>query len=83
MDRFHSDLVFGFGICRARERLGARHLAQYGDATSIQPYHIEFGNPFLGTMSGCAHHGVVIYMFGAFDDARADADEVFKFMLNL
>lgn len=81
MDRFHSDMVFDFGICRARERLGARHLVQYGDATSIQPYHIEFGNPFPGTRSGCAHHGVdVIYMFGAFNDALAEADnEVFKY----
>ncbi|KAH7176261.1 Alpha/Beta hydrolase protein [Dactylonectria macrodidyma] len=80
LERFHSDAVFDLGIYRARNLLSAQRLAKYGDATSIQPYHIEFGNPFPGTKRGCAHHGVdVIYMFDAFHDALADADNgIFK-----
>ncbi|KAE8141280.1 alpha/beta-hydrolase [Aspergillus pseudotamarii] len=75
LERFHSDAVFDLGIYRARNLLTAQRRAQYGNATSIQPYHVEFGSPFPGPKRGCAHHGVdVIYMFDAFHDALADAD---------
>lgn len=80
LERFHSDAVFDLGIYRARNLLTTQRRAQYGDATSIQPYHVEFGSPFPGTKRGCAHHAVDnIYMFDAFHDALADADKgIFK-----
>ncbi|KAH8658585.1 Alpha/Beta hydrolase protein [Ilyonectria robusta] len=80
LERLHSDIIFDLGIYRARALLCAQRRAEYGDATSIQPYHIEFGNPFPGLKRGCAHHGIeAIYMFDAFHDALADADNgVFK-----
>ncbi|KAE8154357.1 alpha/beta-hydrolase [Aspergillus avenaceus] len=80
LDRFHSDIVFDLGIYRARRLLTAQRRAQFGNAASIRPYHVEFGSPFLGRKRGRAHHGVdVIYMFDAFHGALADADNcIFK-----
>ncbi|KAL5355559.1 Alpha/Beta hydrolase protein [Aspergillus floccosus] len=80
LEQFRSDAVFHLSIHRTRVALSAQRRREYGDATSIQPYHIEFGNPFPGTKQGYAHHGVeLIYQFDAFHDALVDADKgVFK-----
>ncbi|KAH6995320.1 Alpha/Beta hydrolase protein [Ilyonectria destructans] len=80
LERLHSDVVFDLGIYRARVMLNAQRRAEYGDATSIQPYHIEFGNPFPGPKRGRAHHCVdLIYFFDAFHNILADVDKgIFK-----
>ncbi|EMT74675.1 Para-nitrobenzyl esterase [Fusarium odoratissimum] len=75
LERFHSDAVFDLGIFRARNRLRTQRRREYGDTASIQSYHVEYGNPFLGARQGLSHHAVDgIYMFDAFHDALADAD---------
>ncbi|KAL5601617.1 hypothetical protein FOBRF1_009150 [Fusarium oxysporum] len=75
LERFHSDAVFDLGIFRARNRLRTQRRREYGDTASIQSYHVEYGNPFLGPRQGLSHHAVDgIYMFDAFHDALVDAD---------
>jgi hypothetical protein len=77
LERFHSDAVFDLGIYRARTLLCAERRAKHGDANSIQPYHVEFGNPFPGPKRGCAHHGVdMIYMFDPFHDTFSSTGDV-------
>ncbi|KAF2966150.1 hypothetical protein GQX73_g7433 [Xylaria multiplex] len=74
-ERFLSDAKFDLPIYILRTTLSTQRRAGHGDATGVQPYSIEFGNPFPGPKKGCAHHGVeMIYLFDAFHDALADAD---------
>ncbi|GME39784.1 Alpha/Beta hydrolase protein, partial [Neofusicoccum parvum] len=78
--RFLSDAKFDLPIHCTRVSLSARRRAEFGDATSIQPYSVEFGNPFPGPKRGDAHHSVeLIYLFDAFHDALVNADNgIFK-----
>ncbi|PWY77757.1 alpha/beta-hydrolase [Aspergillus eucalypticola CBS 122712] len=77
LERFRSDAVFHLPIHRTIDTLRAQRHNVYGDAHSIQHFHIEFGNPFPGPKMGCAHHGVeLIYLFDAFHEQLVDLDDL-------
>lgn len=77
LERFRSDAVFHLSIHRTIDALRTQRRNVYGDADSIQHFHIEFGNPFPGTKMGCAHHGVeLIYLFDAFHEQLVELDNL-------
>ncbi|KAL0936819.1 para-nitrobenzyl esterase [Colletotrichum truncatum] len=74
-ERFLSDAKFDLPIYMLQTTLSKQRRADLGDATSIQPYSIQFGNPFPGPKKGAAHHCVeLIYLFDPFHNALVDAD---------
>ncbi|RAK89049.1 alpha/beta-hydrolase [Aspergillus costaricaensis CBS 115574] len=77
LERFRSDAVFHLPIHRTIDALRTQRHNVYGDADSIQNFHIEFGNPFPGPKMGCAHHGVeLIYLFDAFHEQLVGLDDL-------
>ncbi|KAH8666578.1 para-nitrobenzyl esterase [Xylariales sp. PMI_506] len=76
LGRFISDSMFDFPMFHARSALIEDRIARFGTADSIQPFHIEFGNPFPGRFHDYSHHCLdLIYVFDAFHNALADADK--------
>ncbi|KAH6986542.1 para-nitrobenzyl esterase [Ilyonectria sp. MPI-CAGE-AT-0026] len=74
---FLNDSMFEGSVDLARTSFrNRRRVAGHPEVKSVHSYFVEFGNPFPGPSQGISHHCVdMIYLFEAFHDALALADE--------
>lgn len=74
---FLNDSMFEGSVDLARTSFrNRRRVAGHPEVKSVHSYFVEFGNPFPGPSQGMSHHCVdLIYLFEAFHDALALADE--------
>ncbi|KAH7129195.1 para-nitrobenzyl esterase [Dactylonectria macrodidyma] len=74
---FLNESTFELSVARARTSFRSRRRVEaHPEAKTVHSFHVEFGNPFPGPGQGISHHCTeLIYLFEAFHDALALADQ--------